>query len=390
MRRSGRLAGAPERLERAGDRDVVDVVAGHRRVRAVLAVAGEPAVDEARVAREARRRDRCRGARRLRAGTPRSSRRRASASRRNVVDAVGRLQVEPDRALATVHRVRRAGATWSAARATSARSTRSTSAPRSASSIPQNGPGPSPVISTTRSPASGPRHGAVSRSTRRTGGRARVGARRIDHEDALGLGERARRRRWRGRRRASCARRRSSIQPSNRISRYSGIDRRYRTVSVPVRPGAWPSTRAAPSTMSNAAATIPPCTHPVGPRRRGCRWRSRTATVAVVARSGAAARTGATGPRNGWLSQTWDRRSGAAVEAAGALVAAAGAGAARGRRRGARGRRRPSSRVGGVGRLTGEARRPRGGRRRPPGGSRRPRRAARRRRGGCAPARPTG
>src|SRR5687767_7474283 len=46
------------------------------------------------------------------------------------------------------------------------RSIRTTSAPRSASSMPQNGPGPSPANSTTRTPCSGPtdappRHGAA-------------------------------------------------------------------------------------------------------------------------------------------------------------------------------------------------------------------------------------
>src|SRR5436305_771658 len=51
-----------------------------------------------------------------------------------------------------------AGFEWSAARAASTRSTRSTSAPMSASSIPQNGPGPSPTISTARNPSSGPGH----------------------------------------------------------------------------------------------------------------------------------------------------------------------------------------------------------------------------------------
>src|ERR687898_409041 len=49
-----------------------------------------------------------------------------------------------------------AGFDRSSARAASTRSTRSTSAPMSASSIPQNGPGPSPTISTARNPSSGP------------------------------------------------------------------------------------------------------------------------------------------------------------------------------------------------------------------------------------------
>ena len=52
-RRGGRLAGPAQRLERAGERDVVDVVAGHRRPRSLLPPAGEPAVDQARVAGQA-------------------------------------------------------------------------------------------------------------------------------------------------------------------------------------------------------------------------------------------------------------------------------------------------------------------------------------------------
>ena len=50
---TGRLARAADRLERAGQRDVVDVVAGGVGVRAVLAPAGHAAVDEPRVAGEA-------------------------------------------------------------------------------------------------------------------------------------------------------------------------------------------------------------------------------------------------------------------------------------------------------------------------------------------------
>src|ERR671910_1083258 len=49
-----------------------------------------------------------------------------------------------------------AGFERSRARAASTRSTRSTSAPISASSIPQNGPGPSPPIPAARNPAGGP------------------------------------------------------------------------------------------------------------------------------------------------------------------------------------------------------------------------------------------
>ena len=54
---SGGVGGSPDATEvreRAGERDVVDVVAGRVRERTVLAPSGHAPVDEARVAREAR------------------------------------------------------------------------------------------------------------------------------------------------------------------------------------------------------------------------------------------------------------------------------------------------------------------------------------------------
>ena len=48
-RRDRCAARAPDRVEHAGERDVVDVVAGARRERAVLAPAGHAAVDELRI-----------------------------------------------------------------------------------------------------------------------------------------------------------------------------------------------------------------------------------------------------------------------------------------------------------------------------------------------------
>ena len=51
-RRHRRRAGAADRVQHAGERDVVDVVAGALGERAVLAPAGHAAVDEARIARE--------------------------------------------------------------------------------------------------------------------------------------------------------------------------------------------------------------------------------------------------------------------------------------------------------------------------------------------------
>jgi len=51
-RRHGSLARAPERAEHAGERDVVDVVAGSGAERSALTPAGHAAVDESRVARQ--------------------------------------------------------------------------------------------------------------------------------------------------------------------------------------------------------------------------------------------------------------------------------------------------------------------------------------------------
>ena len=53
-RRHRRLAVAADGVQRAGERDVVDVVAGARRQRPVLAPAGHAAVDQPRIAREQR------------------------------------------------------------------------------------------------------------------------------------------------------------------------------------------------------------------------------------------------------------------------------------------------------------------------------------------------
>jgi hypothetical protein len=70
------------------------------------------------------------------------------------LDAVGLLQVDADRAPAAIQQIERRAA--AAARTRSARSTRRTSAPMSASIIAQNGPGPMPAISMIRMPSSGP------------------------------------------------------------------------------------------------------------------------------------------------------------------------------------------------------------------------------------------
>jgi hypothetical protein len=52
-RGDGHLAAPTDRHERAGERDVVDIVSGGLRERTVLPPAGDPPVDEARVARAA-------------------------------------------------------------------------------------------------------------------------------------------------------------------------------------------------------------------------------------------------------------------------------------------------------------------------------------------------
>ena len=91
-RRHRRLAGAADRVQRAGQRDVVDVVAGARRQRAVLAPAGHAAVDEPRVAREQHVRARGRAAPSRRGGSPRSARRRCAASRARAATPSGVLR----------------------------------------------------------------------------------------------------------------------------------------------------------------------------------------------------------------------------------------------------------------------------------------------------------
>src|SRR5207302_1167611 len=53
QRRHRPLSGPADRVQRAGDADVVEVVADARRERTGLAPAGDPAVDQARVAGEA-------------------------------------------------------------------------------------------------------------------------------------------------------------------------------------------------------------------------------------------------------------------------------------------------------------------------------------------------
>ena len=100
-RRRGLRARAAEVRERAAERDVVDVVAGGLRVRAVLAPAGHAAVDELRVAGEA---DVGPDAEPLGHAGPEALDERVGLldEREHGLDAVGRLEVDADRAPAPV------------------------------------------------------------------------------------------------------------------------------------------------------------------------------------------------------------------------------------------------------------------------------------------------
>ena len=149
-RRNGSVLGA-DGVERAGEREVVDVVPRHLRVRAVLTPARHARVDEPRVAREQV------------VGSDAEAFRGAGT-----VDVDERVGVRGE----CVHDVRPRGCFMSTAMdrwlrrinvsigggwSTSVtRSTRTTSAPRPPSSIPQKGAGPRPPIMTTRVPVSGP------------------------------------------------------------------------------------------------------------------------------------------------------------------------------------------------------------------------------------------
>ena len=153
-RRRGRLPGAPEVRERAGERDVVDVVTGGLRERTVLAPPGHAPVHEPRVAREAHV-----GPEPESLGdagpVPLDERVGPLHQPQHGLDAVGVLEVDGDVA-ATAPRRRRTRSAGSSARRASTRSTRTTSAPMSDSNIPANGPGPIPASSTTLTPCSGP------------------------------------------------------------------------------------------------------------------------------------------------------------------------------------------------------------------------------------------
>ena len=145
----------PVRVQRAGHRDVVDVVAGRRRP------AGRPGPSRSSGRRPARG---LTAAAVLRAEPEPLGDPGAEALEQHVGP---RDQVEHDLpgVAGASGRRRRCGGRGSARRrrwgrlqrpGRPGRSTRSTSAPRSASTIAANGAGPSPASSTTRRPASGP------------------------------------------------------------------------------------------------------------------------------------------------------------------------------------------------------------------------------------------
>ena len=98
-RRHGRLAHAPDRRQRAGERDVVDVVAGHLRVGPLLTPAGHAAEDEPLVARQA---DIGAEPEAFHDAGPEALEERVGAldQLKRDLDAVGMLEVECDRASA--------------------------------------------------------------------------------------------------------------------------------------------------------------------------------------------------------------------------------------------------------------------------------------------------
>lgn len=88
--------GAADGVERSCQRDVVDVVPGHARPGAVLAPAGHPPVDQARVPPEALVRSQSLTARPRPAGTLRPARRNPSTSRATTSMPAPILQVDGD------------------------------------------------------------------------------------------------------------------------------------------------------------------------------------------------------------------------------------------------------------------------------------------------------
>ena len=137
---TGACALAAERVQHAGERDVVDVVAGARGERPVLAPAGHAAVDQPRVARRGRHPARGRGAPSRRGESLRSARRPSpiSSSAAAAASFAFRSSVTErlPRIITSIQRSRFRPRSVAAGRSTS-----STSAPMSASSMPANGAG---------------------------------------------------------------------------------------------------------------------------------------------------------------------------------------------------------------------------------------------------------
>ena len=137
------------------ERDVVDVVAGGR------ARTGRPGPNRscgrtpASGCGPGTRRARCRAARSRPDGTPRSARRRARPATSTTSTPSGLLRSTPTDRRPRLSRSA-GGRSGSPPRTEPARSMRMTSAPRSASIMAQNGPGPMPAISMTVIPARGP------------------------------------------------------------------------------------------------------------------------------------------------------------------------------------------------------------------------------------------
>ena len=158
-RRHRRVGRRGARAEGTGDGDVGDVVPRGAGRRAVLAPAGHPAVDEAPAGGPGSRRGRPRGARRHRVACPRGGGRTRATRSSTRRTSSGCLRSSATERLPRPSTSCSGGTTARAG--PPGRSMRTTSAPRSASSMPANGAGPMPASSTTRRPVRGPVTGAA-------------------------------------------------------------------------------------------------------------------------------------------------------------------------------------------------------------------------------------
>ena len=154
-----------------GERDVVDVVAGGLGVRARPGPSRSCGRRRAAGCARGTRRGRGRGAPSRRAGSPRSARRPARRGSRTVSTPSGCLRSTPTERRPRFEHVGRRASRGRRRRALPARSTRMTSAPMSASTMAQNGPGPMPAISMILRPARGPCRRCIMRVRWRRSGR---------------------------------------------------------------------------------------------------------------------------------------------------------------------------------------------------------------------------